>query len=133
MKTETVLNLGGKNVTLTICPDEHVRRRYRIIASIGGTQVGYCALKPSKNDFTRGYRITNYVVYSYNGAGIGWEMVCFFEAWIGKPVVPSGMFGATGKLTNAGKAAAIKRLRKTKPTWLPENWEAEAESYSVSL
>ena len=133
MKAEKTVSLGGKNVTLTIYPDEHVRRRYRIIASIEGKQVGYCGLKPSKNNHTRGYRITNYVVYSNKGIGIGQEMVCFFEAWIGKPVVPSGMFGATGKLTNSGKTAAIKRLRRTKPTWLPENWEAEAEGYVISL
>jgi GNAT superfamily N-acetyltransferase len=39
-------------------------------------------------------------------------------------VIPSGLFGAEGELTQDGKRAAIRRLEADQPDWLPSDWRS---------
>ncbi len=120
----------NREFTILINYDENVRGRYRITVSENNITKGYCALKPASNDYIRGYRITNYSVWE-KGLGLGMEMIIFFEEWSNKKVIPSGIWGATGQLTQSGKNAAYKRLSLSSPDWLPDDWDKEFSNVPI--
>ena len=111
------------HVDLAIAPGA-VSTHYEVTAQIEGNLVGYATFKPGRNDYVRGYRIGNYSVFPpHQRQGIGLTMIAFFQKETGHLVIPSQLFGAQGKLTHQGLLAAIKRLRRDVPGWLPLNWE----------
>lgn len=122
---------GDKIFDIQINKDENVNRRYRITIASEGNTIGFCALKPARNNHTTGYRITNYSMYGAAGLGLGQEMISFFQEWSGKSVIPSGVFGATGQLTGRGHDAAKKRMQRELPDWLPDDWEEDFDNANI--
>jgi len=120
---------GPHAVTITVV--QHWHGNWTASAEVGGRTVGYATFKRGSNDYVDGdhvYRIGNVSVYAeeYRGNGIYAALIDAFEAG-GRTVIPSGAFGAEGRLTDMGFAAARKRLTRNPPTWLPADWENEFE------
>jgi len=120
---------GPHAVRITVV--QHWHGNWTAHADVGGRSVGYATFKRGSNDYVSGddiYRIGNVSVFvdEYRGNGIYAALIDAFEAG-GRTVIPSGAFGAEGRLTEAGFAAARKRLSQTPPPWLPLGWEQEFE------
>ncbi len=99
-----------------------------VTGKLNGDTVCVASFKRGKNNYTRGYRIGNYSVFDWHKRqGLGSAMIDFFERETGFKVIPSQLFGAGGQLTKDGHRAAIARLKRNNPEWLPSNWEELVE------
>jgi len=119
-------------VTYSVTENEFVKNNFTVAAHVNGTQIGYATFKKARNKYISGkniYRIGNYTIFQsdYRGQGIANGMIDYFEN-LGNIVIPSGLFGAAGKLTQDGFKAAKARLTRNPPTWLPDDWEGELDS-----
>jgi GNAT superfamily N-acetyltransferase len=104
--------------------DEGLGNTIFVDAYINDQVVGYATFKPAKNRYANGYRIADYwVAEAHRLKGVASAMVACFERRFHKTLIPSQIFGAKGKMTKDGMTVAIKRLKTTKPSWLPSGWE----------
>lgn len=104
--------------------DEGLFKCVFVDAYINDEVVGYATFKRARNKYAQGWRIGYYWVDDkHRLKGISSAMVNFFVRNNDKPLIPSQLFGAKGKMTRSGMDVAIKRLNREKPSWLPNDWE----------
>lgn len=121
-------------ISYTVEEKELVKNQFVVSAYADGKPIGYATFKRGNNDHIRGktvFRIGYYTIHDpvFRGQGIAQGMVEYFEAQ-GNTVIPSGAFGAKGKLTDDGFKAAHGRLVRKKPSWLPDDWETKFQQAS---
>lgn len=122
------------SIRFEVVAHEYLSNRWTVTAYDGGdTAIGYATFKRASNDYVKGknvFRVGYYTIFNnlWLRKGIGTDIIRFFEKENNAIVIPSGAFGAKGRLTDSGYSAAKSRLERDKPDWLPVNWMAELEN-----
>jgi hypothetical protein len=110
---------------LTISGAKYPARSFIISAKINDVEAGYAIIRQARNDYvTRACRIGYICTFSqFQRRGVASAIVdgCLST---GSVLVPSGAFGAGSKLTSNGWLFHKRVLERTRPDWLPEDWEA---------
>jgi hypothetical protein len=109
---------------LTISGAKYPARSFLIVAKINDVEAGYATIRQSRNDYvTSAYRIGYICTFSqFQRRGVASAIIdgCLST---GAVLVPSGAFGAGGSLTSDGWLFHKRVLERTRPAWLPEDWE----------